>query len=304
MKRAIIFSALGSDSIPVSLQEALAEKFDVTYIENRTPLPPVEFIKLVMDFHFIALTRRALSRFDEHIISQLPLLEGISTYSTGKEWIDEFTLAKRQIHLLNLSAYCTNSVAETALGLILMQQHKLHLRYLKAMQKIPESISVRGTELIHKRVGIIGFGHIGALIAWKIKNLCHEILINDLDSSKYEQRQEGLIIASKMEIIQSCDIIVLCASQKFEAKEVLQKEDYQYIKHGTVILNLGRKNLLNHQLLVKMVKLKRIEAYIFDDLIQEEDNPDELEYGKIIGTGHTAWYTDGAIQRGTDYLDK
>ena len=33
--------------------------------------------------------------------------------------------------------------------------------------------------------------------------------------------------------------------------------------------------------------------------MQETDVPDEVEFGKIIPTGHTAWYTDNAIQNGT-----
>jgi lactate dehydrogenase-like 2-hydroxyacid dehydrogenase len=300
MKRAIIFAALGADSIPTSLQKDLSEIFLVTYVKNETPILPTAFIALAMDFHFIALTRRAIVQLDESILSQLPNLEGISAYSTGKEWIDEVALAERGIQLKTLPSYCTNAVAETALGLVLMQQHKLHLRYLKAIKKIPESVSLRGTELADKNVGIIGYGRIGSCLSLKIKYLCKNIFINDIDIEKYQNLSERVLSLSKKEIIEKCDIVIICASQQFEEKQILEQEYYDLFKRESVIINVARKSLLNHNLLLQMVKKKQIEAYIYDDLVKENDFPDEIEYGKIIPTGHTAWYTNKSIERGTN----
>jgi D-lactate dehydrogenase len=258
------------------------------------------FIELSQNFHFIALTRRALLEFDDFILSKLPLLEGVSAYSTGKEWIDEQAFVKRGIQLKTLPSYCTNAVAETALGLVLMQQHKLHLRYMKAMQKIPSVVSLRGTELIHKGVGIIGFGRIGSHLALKIKPLCHSVFVNDIDESQYQNISEGIVAVSKNEILVQCDIIIFCASQQFLAHEIISQSDYQLLKPNVVMLNIARKSLLDHQLLLEMVKNKQIQGYIYDDLVQDNENPDEVEYGKIIPTGHTAWYTDTAIEHGTE----
>lgn len=299
MKRAVIFSALGANSISDDLQKKLSETFDATYIKNEKPLPPNKFIELVNSFHFIALTRRALVCLDDNILSKLPLLEGVSAYSTGKEWIDEKAFTKRGIRLETLPIYCTNAVAEVALGLILMQQHKLHLRYLKTTKKIPNFVSLRGSELAQKNVGIIGYGKIGSCIALKMKYLCKNIFVNDTDFSKINQLQDNVISASKIEIIEHCDIIIVCASQQFEEQYIWENTDYQSLKKNAVILNIARKSLLNHQLLLNLVKKKQIEAYIFDDLMQETDVPDEVEFGKIIPTGHTAWYTDNAIKNGT-----
>jgi lactate dehydrogenase-like 2-hydroxyacid dehydrogenase len=298
--KTLILSANGTASVPFYLRKNLDTLATTTYLANREPLDPASFVALASGYDYIAITRRAIGRIDRLIIEALPQLKGISAYSTGLEWIDEEALRKRNIRLLGLPDYCTNAVAETALGLMLMTAHKLHLRYLKSIRMIPDSVSLRGFELKYCNIGIIGFGRIGRKVAEKAASLSASVTAYDINDRAFDSPHPGVIRKTPDQILTTSDFIICCASQSFAPQQLLLTEQYACLRPETVIINIGRTSLLNHDLLVKMVKRHQIRAYIYDDLMRDIDRPNEKEYGKIIPTGHTAWYSDESIANGTE----
>ncbi|MCB9307286.1 MAG: hypothetical protein H6565_11885 [Lewinellaceae bacterium] len=297
---ALIMSALGADSVPPGLRSQLDRMAGVRYLANLKPLEPEAFVSLARPFQYLAITRRAVRRLDGGMIDALPRLKGLSVYSTGLEWIDLDRLQRRGIPVLGLPDYCTNAVAETALGLILMTAHKLHLRYLKSLHAIPESVSLCGFELQHCRIGIIGYGRIGRLLAKKVRPLCAEVLIADEDTNRYGPPEPGIEVTDIKTLLSDCDFVVVCASQEFAEKALIEQRDYALLSPRSVVVNVARTSLLDHDLLVKMVKKQQIRAYLYDDLMRDDDRPNEREYGKIVPTGHTAWYTEEAMASGTN----
>lgn len=297
--RALVIAARGMESIPFHFRQSLGNFADADYLANLEPLDSRTFITLARSFEYLAVTRRAIEKIDSGIIESLPQLKGISVYSTGLEWIDQECLRKRNIRLLGLPDYCSNAVAETALGLVLMAAHRLHLRYMKSIAAIPGSVSLRGFELQHRSVGIIGFGRIGRLLAQKVQPLCKKVLAFDTNEKQFEY-PHGVMRTGVEPILANCDFVVFCASQEYEPGQIIAPDQYALLRPETVIVNAGRTSLLHHELLVKMVKRRQIGAYIYDDLMRDSDWPNEKDYGRIIPTGHTAWYTDEAISRGTE----
>lgn len=297
--KALVLSAKGADSVPDYLQEALENIAAVQYIKNLDPLDPQHFISLASPYEYLAITRRAVLQFDRQIIKALPRLKGVSVYSTGIEWIDTACLKEHDICLASLPDYCSNAVAESAVGMMFMVAHKLHLRYLKSIKSIPETVSLRGFELKNCTVGIIGFGQIGRLIAEKTVPLCHQVWCYDLDEEKYKHAPNGVYPGSLKNIVATCNFIIVCASQSFDQAEIFDTKTYQFLRPTSVVINVGRISLLNHNLLVEMVKQQRIRSYVYDDLMQQDDFPNAPEYGKILPIGHSAWHTDEALELGT-----
>ena len=129
--------------------------------------------------------------------------------------------------------------------------------------------------------------------------LCANVLVNDIDKNQIIQSSIGIRSTSKEKIFATCDFIVFCASQEYPNREIIAPETYDLLRPESVVINVGRTSLLNHDLLIEMVKQQRFRSYIYDDLMRETDLPNEFEYGKIVPTGHTAWYTDEALMVGT-----
>lgn len=297
--KVLVMAARGRESLTSAQITQLQSLATVHYQQVMAQLTQDQFVQAARDFDYLAVTRRAIPKLGENLISALPRLKGISVYSTGTEWIDTDVLQARGIHLASLPDYCTNAVAETALGLLFLSAHKLHLRYLKTTHAIPEKVSLRGVELRSGTVGIIGYGRIGKLLAQKVQSLCNRVLVYDADVEKQGFVSSGVVWAEKKALLQEADWLVCCAAQNFEEKQLFSPEEYDLLQPKTTVINVARSSLLDHSLLVKKVKNQQLGGYYYDDLMPEGENPDEFEFGKIVPTGHTAWYTNEAMQAGT-----
>lgn len=297
--KVLVMAARGRESLTSTQVSQLQSLATVHYQQVMAPLTQDQFVEAARDFDYLAITRRAIPKLGENLLNALPRLKGISVYSTGTEWIDADVLQARGIHLSSLPDYCTNAVAETALGLLFLSAHKLHLRYLKTTHAIPEHVSLRGVELRSGTVGIIGYGRIGKLLAQKAQPLCKRVLVYDADVEKQGFVSSGVVWAEKKALLQEADWLVCCAAQNFEEKQLLTPEEYELLQPKTTVINVARSSLLDHLQLVKKVKNQQLGGYYYDDLMPDGENPDEFEFGKIVPTGHTAWYTNESMQAGT-----
>jgi phosphoglycerate dehydrogenase-like enzyme len=298
--KVLVFAARGRDSLTEAQHARLSNFAEVHYQSVLRPMSPAQFVEAARNFDFIALTRRAIQRLGRDTLSALPRLKGISVYSTGTEWIDTDFLRASGIPLASLPDYCTNAVAETALGLLLLSAHKLHLRYLKTTHAIPDYVSLRGRELYNGTVGIIGFGRIGRLLVQKVQPLCKRVLVYDSDPEQLNFVPIGVSVVGKKSLLSHADWVVCCASQNYEEKTIMTEGDYTLLRPETTLINVARTSLFDHARLVEMVQSQQLGAYFYDDFLQAEEKSDGTEFGKIVPMGHTAWYTDEAMEAGTE----
>jgi phosphoglycerate dehydrogenase-like enzyme len=161
----VIMSAKGEKSFSPAQVKELKENLDVKFLSVLKPLDTEEFIRLAKDAEILAVTRRSIKDFNRRIIDALPKLKSLAIYSTGYEWVDMEYIREKNILVSFLPEYCTVSVAEHTLAMILTMMSRTHLSYDKVRGLIPDEISLRGFELRDKCVGIIGLGRIGSEIA-------------------------------------------------------------------------------------------------------------------------------------------
>ncbi len=302
--KVLVMAARGRESLTKIQNALLQSQAEVHYQRILNPMSQAQFVEAARDFDYLAITRRAIHRLGADTLNALPRLKGISVYSTGTEWIDSDFMRLRGIQLSALPDYCTNAVAETALGLLLLSAHRLHLRYLKTTRVIPDYVSLRGRELRHGTVGILGYGRIGKLLAQKIQPLCKQVFVHDCNPKKVTFVPPEISPLGKKTLLSRADWIVCCASQDFEEKAILTDTDYALLRPETTLINVARTSLLDHGRLIQMVQNQQLGGYFYDDILQPEEKPDEVEFGKIVPVGHTAWYTNEAMEAGTnDWLE-
>jgi phosphoglycerate dehydrogenase-like enzyme len=178
MVRTTIFSARGKDSFTEAQQRRLAAQ-PVRFVAVDGVLSVEAFVLQARESDVVAVTRKAGLHIGRTVLEQLPRLKALVVFSTGVEWIDGEALAERKIELLRLEDYCSRTVAEHALGLMLALSRRIHISGLKSTGKIPKSVSLRGFELEGRTLGIIGLGTIGAKVARLAAAFGMHVLYND-----------------------------------------------------------------------------------------------------------------------------
>lgn len=106
---------------------------------------------------------------DHQVLEQLPHLEVITSFGVGYDALDTAYLARRGIQLSNTPDVLNNSVAETALALMLCVSRRVceAERFVRA-GKWREAKFPLGNDLHGKTCGIVGLGKIGKTLARRV----------------------------------------------------------------------------------------------------------------------------------------
>jgi lactate dehydrogenase-like 2-hydroxyacid dehydrogenase len=284
----IIFSAKGRDSLSDSQQKAVEAIAKVKYIANLSPLSDDHLIQLCQKAKYIGLTRRTCIDFHAGIIRSLPHLKGISVYTTGIEWIDLVELQACNINLKFLPDYSAITVAEHAIGLLLTLSRRIHLSDRKARAEITQDVSLRGWELSGKKIGY--------RIAYLSKAFNMQVSYYD---PKHATHPEFKAVSFD-QLIQQSDVVMLAASLNRENPVIITSEVLENMNRGVYIINPARPALVDNSAMIKSIKSGKVAGYAVDDNPFSVDDLHNVEPGRIVQTGHTGWYSNEAMERGTE----
>jgi lactate dehydrogenase-like 2-hydroxyacid dehydrogenase len=70
------------------------------------------------------------------------------------------------------------------------------------------------------------------------------------------------------------------------------------MKAGAYLINTARKQLVDNEAVLAAIRAKRVAGYAIDDVIMENDKG--LEYGRLLQSYHTGWYSQEALERGME----
>jgi len=293
---AIVLSAKGRDSL-TDAQRALIDGIaSVTYVANLTPMQDDELIRLCRTAKYIGITRRTCTNFHAQIIEKLKNLKGLSIYATGTEWIDVKALKRANVQLKYLQYYSTQSVAEHAIAMLLAFSRRIHLSDRIGRNDIPRSTSIRGWELCGKTIGIIGMGRIG----WRVSQLASAFGM----TIKYYDPRSQLFNAYESQsfddLVAHSDILMLTASVDRDNPLIITKDSIDQMKSGVYIVNPSRPELVDNGAILQAIEHKKVAGYAVDDFVFSAEELKSIEYGRILQTGHSGWYSNEAIDRGLE----
>jgi len=291
--KCIILSGQGEKTFTPEQTKLLESCADITYITVSKGLSKDEFLQLCKSVNILAVTRRTTKNLSREWLSQLPDLKGVALYSTGYEWVDIEFLKTRAVVVNYLPDYSTATVAEQTLAMILTISRRIHLSHDKGRKVIDDGISLRGKEISGKTLGIIGYGKIGKAVDKLAKGFSLKTVYYDPVETKHEKS------VSLTQVLKQSDIIVIAASRERDAPPILTKAEFSVIKPGTILVNVARAVLVESEALLEAIRSNIIYGYGVDDYIEELFQARDIEPGRILQTGHTGWYSDEAMLRGT-----
>lgn len=124
-----------------------------------------------------------------------------------------------------------------------------------------------GPEISHKKLGVIGLGAIGVMVANAAVNLDMEVYGYDPYISI--EHAWGMSRAVKKaeelsEIFKYCDYITLHIPLTDSTKEILDKEAFSQMKKGVRIINLSRGELVNTADILEALDKELVSNYVTD----------------------------------------
>lgn len=288
-----------------------AKKYDIEVSLNNDALT-LDNIHLCQGADAVSIMT---TKTDEKIIEKLKEygIVYISTRTIGFDHIDIKACKKHGIHVGNVS-YSLASVAEYTIMLILMALRNMKLIVDRFATQDFSLNNIRGKELTHLTVGVIGTGKIGQEVIRYLSGFSCHIIAYDLYPN--DKLRDTVEYVSLDELFRRSDIITLHAPSMKETYHMINKESIEIMKDGVVIINTARGSLINTDDMIEGIENKKI-GYAALDVVENESHLYYKEYKNeiishrqlailrsfpnVLLTPHTAFFTNQAVSDMVEY---
>lgn len=150
-------------------------------------------------------------------------------------------------------------------GINWVQSAKDDENIAKAAEK--EKKKFAGTEILGKKLGIIGLGAIGVKVANVAKHLGMEVYGYDpyvsVDAA-WNLSRDVKHVLNVEDIYENCDIITIHVPLLDSTKGMINKDALDKMKDGVILLNFARDLLVNEKDVLEGIKAGKVRKYVTD----------------------------------------
>ena len=214
------------------------------------------------------------------VLNKLPNLKLICTMSTGFDHIDIKACQQRNVTVCNVPAYGSHSVAEHAFALLLSLSRRIPQSLIHLRKKTFIREELKGLDLSEKTLGILGAGSIGQFVARIGKGFGMNVIAHDVFPNQRVAQQIGFRFVDLPTLLSSSDVISVHLPYNKYTHHLLNKENIQTVKKGSVFINTARGGIIDTYALLFALKNGIFSAAGLD-VLEEEDL--FLKPGRVTG---------------------
>lgn len=207
-----------------------------------SPEPLTDDTQSVADIEILSIF--IYTKITPELLEKMPKLKMIVTRSTGYDHIDIQACKKKKILITNIPEYGTQTVAEHTFALLLSLSRKI-IPSVEQTRKSDFSLEgLRGFDLYHKTIGVIGAGNIGQAVIKIAKGFGMDVIVYSRTQNMELAQKLGFIYVDKEHLFKVADIITFHVPLTDETKYMVNKDTLKKLKKGVVIINTARGGIL------------------------------------------------------------
>ena len=226
-----------------------------------------------------------LEKVDESFLKALPNLRIIAKYGVGLDNVDLQACKKYNVTVGWTPGVNKTSVAEMALGFMLMLGRNLFITSMQLKQGTWNKSG--GISLAGKTVGIIGFGHIGKELVRLLAPFGCAILVNDI--VEVNETGQPVKFVSKEDIYSNSDFISIHTPLTPDTAGMINASVLSAMKKTALLVNTARGGIINEEDLKNALRSGKIAGAALD--VYETEPPEDkelLQLENLICTPHIA----------------
>lgn len=186
------------------------------------------------------------------VLDKAQKLKIIVRAGAGYDNIDLAAATQHGVVAENTPGQNSNAVAELVFGLLVFAVRGFYN-------------GKAGSELKGKRLGILAFGNVGRNVARIAKGFGMDVVAYDAYCPKEAIESAGVTAAdSQEELFETCDIVSLHIPATPETRESINAALVGRMKHGAIVINTARKEVINEAELIALMQERTDLKYITD----------------------------------------
>jgi D-3-phosphoglycerate dehydrogenase len=228
---------------------------------------------------------RSKTTVTKKVLEHANRLLAIGAFCIGTNQIDLEECQKRGVAVFNAPFSNTRSVVEMAIAEIIFLMRRFQDKSLGMHQGIWDKSATGCFEIRGKKLGIVGYGNIGAQLSVLAENLGMNVFYYDVIEKL------ALGNATKMnsleDLLSTCDVITLHVDGRKDNKCLLDKEKIALMKPGSLLLNLSRGHVVDIPALREAILSGHIGGCAVDVFPEEPKNNKESFESELKGLPNT-----------------
>ncbi len=273
--------SLGKEKIKILLLEGLHSSAEETFraagytnIESlKTSLGEEELKEKIKDVHFVGI--RSRSNLTAEVIEAADKLVAIGCFCIGTNQVDLKAAQLKGIPVFNAPFSNTRSVAEMVLGQILMLLRGIPEKNAKAHRGVWIKSADNSYEARGKKLGIIGYGHIGTQLSILAENLGFKVYYYDIENKL--SLGNATQVATLPELLAMSDIVSLHVPETPSTKMMFGANELAQMKQGSILINASRGTVVDIDALVETLKTDKLYGAAIDVFpVEPKSNNDEF----------------------------
>ena len=248
------------------------EGYNVSTISGA--LDEEELAEKIKDVSILGI--RSKTQLTAKVLKNANRLIAVGAFCIGTNQIDLEECLRKGVAVFNAPFSNTRSVVELAIGEIILLMRNLPDR-IAEMHKGQWNKSAKGSfEIRGKKLGIVGYGNIGAQLSVVAEAIGFDVYYYDL----VEKLALGNATKcnSLKELFEKVDIVTLHVDGRKENKNMIGDKQFSWLKEGSIFLNLARGQVVDVEALKKHMESGRIRGAGVDVFPKEpKTNQEEFE---------------------------
>jgi len=242
----------------------------------------------IRDAHFVGL--RSRTQMTEEIFAAAEKLIAVGCFCIGTNQVDLNAATRRGIPVFNAPFSNTRSVAEMVLGEMLLMMRGIPAANAKAHRGVWNKLAVGSYEARGKRLGIVGYGHIGTQLGILAESLGMRVYFYDVETKLPLGNAQQ--IASLSELLNTSDVVTLHVPETPNTKNMISTEQLAQMKPGSLLINASRGTVIDIPALCDALRSQHLSGAAIDVFPEEPaTNSDPFhsplcEFDNVILTPH------------------
>jgi D-3-phosphoglycerate dehydrogenase len=234
--------------------------------------------------HFYAgLIVRGKTRIDYDLLGDNPSITFVGRAGAGVDNLDLDYLSKKNIQVIHAAEGNRDAVGEHTLGILLSLLRNISRADQQVRSHIWKREENRGTEIMDKTVGIVGYGNMGRAFAKRLSGFGCKVLAYDKYISGYSDSCAEEVDMQRL--FEEADMISLHVPLTAETKGMVDAEYLRRFKKDIVLINTSRGEIVVQRDLAEHLKSGKVKGAALDVLENErltEMTPSDREIFNIL----------------------
>lgn len=252
--------------------------------------------ELISNVHIVGV--RSRTKIFKNELEIANKLLAVGCFSVGTDQVDLNAARTKGVVVFNAPHSSTRSVAELALANVISLARRIADKSSKMHAGIWEKLATGSVEVRGKKLGIIGYGHIGQQVGILAESLGMDVYFYDVIKKLPLGRSKP--VDSLEHLLPMVDFVTLHVPGTAKTKNMISKKELKLMKKGSHLINLSRGNVVEISDLVSALKEKHLGGAALDVFPEEpigaidKFSSDLLGIENVILTPHIGGSTEEA----------